>query len=224
VQPETRRSRPRGSGGIPPAKLYVNVPACGFLLFQKRSKSVSSALQKTMGCPDLGEADPGGLGACPQQNSTLTYRPLVFFFFQKRSKSVSSASQKTMGCPDLGEADPGGLGACPQQNSTLAYRPVGFFFSRKEARALVFLNSQNTLGCRTFGQADQGVWGQPPAWFREIYIFGRHLKDYPVIERSVFQASRMQVPRFNLCNHIKIVVRSNSINRMRYAYSQAQEK
>jgi hypothetical protein len=39
----------------------------GFLLFQKRSKSVSSASQKIMGCPNLGEADPGGLGACPQK-------------------------------------------------------------------------------------------------------------------------------------------------------------
>jgi hypothetical protein len=87
----------------------------GILLFQKRSKSVSSASQKIMGSPELGEADPGGLGACPRQNSTLSH----FLLFQK-SKSVSSASQKVISHPTLGEADPGGLGACPQENSTLS--------------------------------------------------------------------------------------------------------
>jgi hypothetical protein len=58
-----------------------------FLLFQKRSKSVSSASQKTLGYPAFGEADPGGLGACPQQNSALSS---LFF------SGVSSASQKTI--------------------------------------------------------------------------------------------------------------------------------
>jgi hypothetical protein len=95
----------------PPAKLHVKQ----FLLFQKRSKSVSSASQKVRGYPTLGEADPEGLGACPQQNSTLSH----FLLFQKRSKSAGSASQKVAGYPKLGEADPGGLGACPQQNYSL---------------------------------------------------------------------------------------------------------
>jgi hypothetical protein len=53
------------------------------LLFpEKEAKSVSSASQKTMGSPKLGEADPGGLGACPQQNSTLS----GFFFSRKEAK------------------------------------------------------------------------------------------------------------------------------------------
>jgi hypothetical protein len=34
---------------------------------EKEAKSVCSASQKVMGCPNLGEADPGGLGACPQE-------------------------------------------------------------------------------------------------------------------------------------------------------------
>jgi hypothetical protein len=105
--PKPRRSRPRESGACP----QQNSALSGFLLFQKRSKSVSSASQKIIGYPNLGEANPGGLGAYPQQNSTLSG-----FLFQKRSKSVSSASQKIIGYPDLGEADPGGLGACPQQD------------------------------------------------------------------------------------------------------------
>jgi hypothetical protein len=40
--PRSRRSRPRGSGGVPLAKPYVKWS----LLFQKKSKSVSSASQK----------------------------------------------------------------------------------------------------------------------------------------------------------------------------------
>jgi hypothetical protein len=39
------------------------------LLFpEKEAKSVSSASQKNMGHPNLGEADPGGLGASPQES------------------------------------------------------------------------------------------------------------------------------------------------------------
>jgi hypothetical protein len=38
-----------------------------FLFPEKETKSVSSASQKVMGYPKLGEADPGGLGACPQK-------------------------------------------------------------------------------------------------------------------------------------------------------------
>jgi hypothetical protein len=65
------------------------------LLFQKRSKSVSSASQKVLG-PGLGEADPGGLGACPQQKSTLSDKKgfgglppklgHIAFFFSRRQK------------------------------------------------------------------------------------------------------------------------------------------
>jgi hypothetical protein len=47
-------------------QVIPNSTVSHFLLFQKRSKSVSSASQKAMGYPTLGEADPGGLGACPQ--------------------------------------------------------------------------------------------------------------------------------------------------------------
>jgi hypothetical protein len=37
------------------------------LLFpEKEAKTVCSASQKTLGGPNLSEADPGGLGACPQ--------------------------------------------------------------------------------------------------------------------------------------------------------------
>jgi hypothetical protein len=74
---------------MPPAKLYVK----RFFLFQKRSKSVSSASQKTMGYPYLGEADPGGLGACPQQNSTLS----GFLLFQKRSYRRVNSAKLTQG-------------------------------------------------------------------------------------------------------------------------------
>jgi hypothetical protein len=120
----------------------------GILLFpEKEAKSVSSASQKAMGYPKLGEADPG-------QNYTLSH----FLLFQKRSKSVSSASQKTMGYPNLGEADPGGLGACPQQNSTLS----GFFFSRKEAKALVLLR-RRLWATQTSAKPTQGVWGRAPS-------------------------------------------------------------
>jgi hypothetical protein len=62
--PKPRRSRPRESGACP----QQNSALSGFLLFQKRSKSVSSASQKIIGYPNLGEANPGGLGAYPQQD------------------------------------------------------------------------------------------------------------------------------------------------------------
>jgi hypothetical protein len=84
---QTRRSRPRGSGGVPPAKLYVKEVSS---FPEKKQKRWFCFAEETVGYPNLGEADPGGLGACPQQNSTLRR----FLLFQKRSKSVGSASQK----------------------------------------------------------------------------------------------------------------------------------
>jgi hypothetical protein len=92
------------------------------LLFQKRSKSVSSASQKTI--LKTGEADPADFG--------LASKTGIALLFQKRSKSDSSASQKPH-CSKLGEADPGGLGACPQERN----QSTQIFFSRKEAKALV---------------------------------------------------------------------------------------
>jgi hypothetical protein len=65
--PKLGEADPGGLGACPQKISRIS----GFLLFQKRSKSVSSASQKTVQCPKLGEADPGGLGACPQQNSRL---------------------------------------------------------------------------------------------------------------------------------------------------------
>jgi hypothetical protein len=62
------------SGGL--GRAQKNSTLSCFLLFQKRSKSVSSASQKAIGSPTLGEADPGGLGACPQQNSSNNVRVL----------------------------------------------------------------------------------------------------------------------------------------------------
>jgi hypothetical protein len=97
-----------------------NSTSSGILLFQKRSKSVSSASQKTVGYLTLGEADPEKL---------YVER---FLLFQKRSKSVSSASQKTVGYPTFGEADPGGLGACPQKNSTLS----GILLFQKRSKSI----------------------------------------------------------------------------------------
>jgi hypothetical protein len=48
-------------------------------------KSVSSAWQKILGYPKLGEADPGGLGACPQENDPFSE---IFFFFQKKKQKA----------------------------------------------------------------------------------------------------------------------------------------
>jgi hypothetical protein len=77
------------------------------LLFpEKEAKSVCSASQKTVGYPNLGEADRRDYSS----NSIL-------LFPEKEAKSVCSASQKTVGSPNLGEADPGGLGACPQKTN-----------------------------------------------------------------------------------------------------------
>jgi hypothetical protein len=55
---------PGGLGACP----QQNSTLSDILLFQKRSKSISSASQKTMGLPNLGEADPGGLGS-PQKKT-----------------------------------------------------------------------------------------------------------------------------------------------------------
>jgi hypothetical protein len=53
------------------------------LLFpEKEAKSVCSASQKTIGYPNLGEADPGGLGASPQGKHYWKYSS----FSRKRSK------------------------------------------------------------------------------------------------------------------------------------------
>jgi hypothetical protein len=46
---------------------YVSQTFVLVLLFQKRSKSVSSASQRCLSHPKFGEADPGGLEACPQK-------------------------------------------------------------------------------------------------------------------------------------------------------------
>jgi hypothetical protein len=122
------------------------------VLFQKRSKSVSSASQKNMGYPTLGEADPGS-GGSPSK-TTLSH----FLLFQKRSKSVSSASQKIMDYPTLGEADPGGLGACPQQSSTLS----GFLLFQKRSKSISSA-SQKNMGYPTLGEADPGGLGGAPS-------------------------------------------------------------
>jgi hypothetical protein len=145
----------------PPEIALTHIIVWFFLLFQKRSKSVSSASRKAMGYPTLGEADPGGLGACPQQNSTLRH----FLLFHKRSKSVSSASRKAMGDPTLGEADPGSLGACPQQNSTLSH----FLLFQKRSKS-VSSASQKSMGCPTFGEADPGGLGACPQKMSAVII------------------------------------------------------
>jgi hypothetical protein len=77
--PNLGEANPRGLEACPQENSTVG----DFLLFQKRSKSVSSASQKAMGSPNLGEADPGGLGACPQ-NKPCTYtkqnqKRLIFY-------------------------------------------------------------------------------------------------------------------------------------------------
>jgi hypothetical protein len=55
--PKLRRSRPRGSGGVPPAKLYVKQ----FFL------SVNSASRKAVDYSNFGEADSGGWRHAPSK-------------------------------------------------------------------------------------------------------------------------------------------------------------
>jgi hypothetical protein len=109
-------------------KAFIHVHSSHFLLFQKRSKSVSSASQKVFLNPELGEADPGGLGAYPQQNSTLSH----FLLFQKRSKSVSSASQKVSLTQNSAKPTQGVWGRVPSKTA-LSH----FLLFQKEAKALV---------------------------------------------------------------------------------------
>jgi hypothetical protein len=92
---------------MPPEKLYVKQ----FLLFQKRSKSVSSASQKAVDSQKLGDAE---------KNSTLS----SFFFSRKEAKALVLLRRRPVGSPKLGEADPGGLGASPQ--FVRVYEPKDF--------------------------------------------------------------------------------------------------
>jgi hypothetical protein len=59
--PNLGEAEPGGLGACP----QQNSTLTRFLLFQKRSKSVSSASQKITGYPTLGEADPGRSGGVP---------------------------------------------------------------------------------------------------------------------------------------------------------------
>jgi hypothetical protein len=77
--PKLGEADPGGLGACP----QQNSTLSGFLLFQKRSKSVSSAPQKVMGYPKLGEADPEGLGRVPSK--TIRYKGL---FFSRKKLSV----------------------------------------------------------------------------------------------------------------------------------------
>jgi hypothetical protein len=112
--PKLGEADPGGLGACP----QENSTVSSFLLFQKRSKSVSSASQKTMGYPELGEADPGGLGACPQKNFTLSH--------WKKSNALLVPED-----PNLCEADPGGLGAFPQKNVTKSFL-INYVFGETE--------------------------------------------------------------------------------------------
>jgi hypothetical protein len=148
-----------------------------FLLFQKRSKSVSSASQKVMVYPTLGEADPGGLGACPQQISTLSHFLLYsklsrFLLFQKRSKSVSSASQK-VSWPRTGRSPPR-VSNWPRSTllfpekeakSVILFRRSStclmdkpFLLFQKRSKS-VSSTSQKKMDCANLGEADPGGLG-----------------------------------------------------------------
>jgi hypothetical protein len=89
-------------------KLYVK--KCSS--FPERSKSGSSASQKTMGSPTLGESRPGGSGGVPPA------KLCALFCFVEDS---------------TGEADPGGLRAYPQKLDLKKSRLSRYPYSAKQA-------------------------------------------------------------------------------------------
>jgi hypothetical protein len=100
-----------------------------------RVKKHSSASQKTVSNPNLGEADPGGLGRAPRRTLYV-----AFFFFQKKKQKALVLLRRRLS-PTQISAKPtlGVWGRAPRRTLYVVF----FFFQKKKQKALVFARRED---------------------------------------------------------------------------------